>query len=238
MNVPESKAAASSKCVILIVEDDRALREGLSMNLRMEGYETLLAEDGDAGMRMAFDAQPDLIILDIMMPGWSGLDILEELRDHGDRVPVLILSARKTTPDKVDGLDRGADDYMTKPFDLPELLARVKRMLCRQQSEAHLLPPIVSGDLVIDRAARSVCIGTQPLELSAKEFDILCLLAAAPNHVFTRDAILRHVWGWDYEGTSRTVDNYIATLRKKIAPSHCEGQGLRTVPRVGYRWGR
>jgi two-component system, OmpR family, alkaline phosphatase synthesis response regulator PhoP len=224
-----------SKDRVLIVEDDRSLREGLAMNLRLNGYDTHAASDGEAGMQMAFDTKPDLIILDIMLPCWSGLEILEALRQRNNHVPVLILSARGTAPDKVEGLTLGADDYMAKPFDLPELLARVSAMLRRRHTELQSLPSIHFGNIAIDRAARTVHIQDEPVPLSAREFDLLCLLAAAPGKVFTRDAILEQVWGWDYEGTARTVDNFVANLRKKLQPTPQSPQHIHTVPRVGYR---
>jgi DNA-binding response OmpR family regulator len=219
---------------ILVIEDDRALREGVAMNLRAQGYEVITAVDGDEGMDLAFSSRPDLIILDIMLPGWSGLDILSELRKRGSATPVLILSARSKTPDKVEGLKRGADDYLAKPFDLAELLARVEAMLRRRHTEEARLPPLTIGDVAIDRAARRVRIGTRAVQLSAREFDLLCLLAATPGQVFTRETILERVWGWDYEGTARTVDNFVARLRKKLGTRRRPWPPLQTIPRVGY----
>ena len=216
---------------ILIVEDDRALRDGLALNLRLEGYKTLTASDGVEGVRMAFDNRPDLIVLDIMMPGLTGLDILEELREHGERVPVLILSARDTTNNKVEGLKLGADDYLTKPFDLPELIARIEVMLRRQREERNALPDLQFGDVVIHQSVREVAVGNKTVDVTAKEFDILCLLASSPGKVFTRGDILQKVWGWGYEGTERTVDNFVASLRKKLGTSEL----IKTVPRLGYK---
>ena len=226
---PSIEADASGK--ILVIEDDRSLREGLAMNLRMQSYNVVMAADGEEGMRMAFDERPDLIILDLMMPCWSGLDILDELRRRGENMPVLILSARHTTPDKVQGLSLGADDYMTKPFDLPELLARVQAMLRRRRGEQKMQPKLILGDLEINRSTRSVRFQNRPISLSAKEFDLLCLLANAPGQVFRREAILEQVWGWDYEGTERTVDNFVAHLRKKLGRRKI----IHTIPRVGYK---
>jgi len=220
---------------ILIVEDDKALREGLAINLRMQDYDVHLAADGEEGMRMAFDSSPDLIVLDIMMPSWSGLDILEELRKRHEDVPVLILSARNTTPDKVRGLNLGADDYMSKPFDLPELLARVKAMLRRQHTEEQALPRLSFGEVVIDQTARTVQVRGKKIKLSAREFDLLCLLAASPGQVFTRETILERVWSWDYDGTARTVDNYVASLRKKLRTGRRAPKYISTIPRVGYK---
>ena len=225
-----------SKARILIVEDDRALREGLALNLRSEGYEVLAAAEGEAGMRMAFDSRPDLIVLDIMMPVWSGLDILEELRKRREQVPVLMLSARSATSDKVAGLNLGADDYMTKPFDLPELIARIKVMLRRRQQDDVVAAPLVYDGMTLDLAARSVTVRGKPVELSAREFDLLHLLAASPGQVFTRDSILEQVWGWDYEGTARTVDNFVAHLRKKLKSGRRRPTWIQTVPRVGYKF--
>jgi DNA-binding response OmpR family regulator len=223
------------KNVILVIEDDRSLRTGLAMNLRMEGYDVLTAEDGDCGMRMAFDRRPDLIVLDVMIPGISGLDILCELRKRQERVPVLILSARDTTTDKVKGLQQGADDYMTKPFDLPELIARIQVMLRRRHTTRQDRPILQLGNIAIDRTARSVYLHGRPIPLSAREFDLLCLLAESPEQVFTRDAILERVWGWDYEGTTRTVDNFVAGLRRKLNLTRRSKVNISTVPRVGYK---
>ena len=220
---------------ILIVEDNRPLREGLALNLRPRGYRVVMAADGDEGMRLAFDARPDLIVLDLMLPGCGGLTILEALRDRGERVPVLILSARGTTPDKVAGLTLGADDYMTKPFDLPEFLARVEAMLRRRRTDQSDPPPLHVGSIAIDRAARRVKAGGRDVDLSAREFDLLCLLAESPGRAFTRETILERVWGWDYEGTPRTVDNFVAALRRKLRLGRRLRPRIRTVPRVGYR---
>ena len=224
------------KDTILVVEDDRALRNGLAMNLELHGYHVITAPDGETGMQLAFDARPQLIVLDIMLPGWTGLEILEELRKRGEKTPVLILSARNTTPDKVAGLDLGADDYMAKPFDLSELIARIEVMLRRQRSAERDQPVLSIGEITIDRAERSVEVRGTKTNLSAKEFDILCLLADSPGKVFTRETILEKVWGWDYDGTARTVDNFVANLRRKLALSP-RGRGtIQTVPRVGYKY--
>ena len=223
------------KEAVLIVEDDRSLRQGLAMNLRAHGYEVATAADGEEGMRLAFDAKPDLVIMDIMLPHWSGLDILEELRGRGKDTPVLILSARSKISDKVEGLNVGADDYLAKPFDLSELIARVQAMLRRRQADEKSAPGLKIGDIVIDRASRNVRIGNRQIALSAREFDLLCLLAASPGQVFTREAVLEQLWGWDYEGTERTVDNFVASLRKKLEASRIARKLIRTVPKVGYK---
>jgi DNA-binding response OmpR family regulator len=225
----------SRKDTILVVEDDRALRHGLAMNLELHGYHVITASDGETGMQQAFDARPQLIVLDIMLPGWSGLEILEELRKRDEKVPVLILSARNTTPDKVAGLDLGADDYMVKPFDLPELIARIEVMLRRQHATEQNQPVLTVGEIAIDRATRTVQVRGKNTNLSAKEFDLLCLLANSPGKVFARETILEKVWGWDYDGTARTVDNFVASLRKKLETDRPVRTHIRTVPRVGYK---
>ncbi len=234
MNADASNSGGN-KALVLVIEDDKALREGLVMNLGLEGYKVLSAADGGEGMKMAFDARPDLIVLDIMMPRWTGLDILEELRKRGENVPVLILSARDTTLNKVEGLGLGADDYMTKPFDLPELIARIEVMLRRQRTEKKDAPTLSFGKVTIDSSQRTVTVSSKVIELSAKEFDLLHLLAASPGQVFTRDTILERIWGWDYEGTARTVDNVVASLRKKLGRGRRAGKHIKTVPRVGYK---
>ena len=162
---------------ILVVEDDRALREGLVLNFELHGYRVDAAADGEEGMQKAFDLRPDLIVLDIMLPGWSGLDILAELRDHNENVPVLILSARGSTDNKVEGLNIGADDYLAKPFELPELLARVEAMLRRRGVDQTTASPLTFGHVVLDRDNRRVTMRGEEVTMSAKEFDLLCFLS-------------------------------------------------------------
>jgi len=230
----DSSPPPADRETVLIVEDDQSLREGLAMNLKLNRYAVLTASGGEAGMQMAFDARPDLIVLDIMLPDWSGLDILSALRKRGESVPVLILSARGATHDKVASLKLGADDYMTKPFDLPELLARIEALLRRRRNALQQAPERHIGKLVIAPASRSVSIGGRPVALSVKEFDLLCLLTESPRRVCSRELILERVWGWEYDGTARTVDNYVASLRKKLGPASRAGVKIRTIPSVGY----
>jgi DNA-binding response OmpR family regulator len=220
---------------ILIVEDDRSLREGLAMNFQLRGYRVLTAADGDEGMRAVFDERPDLIILDIMLPGPSGLEILSELRARDERVPVLILSARDTTDNKIEGLETGADDYVSKPFELPELLARAEVMLRRQRALVQDQPRLVIGDIKIDQTTRQVTRAGEPVVLSAKEFDLLRLLARAPGMPFTRESILDQVWGWDFSGTTRTVNNFILSLRQKLEADPANPRHILTVRQVGYK---
>ena len=225
-----------SKHTVLVIEDDRALRDGLAMNLELEGHRVITAGDGEAGMRRAFDDRPDLIVLDIMLPGYSGLEILDELRKRREGVPVLVLSARGTTTNKVEGLELGADDYLSKPFELPELLARVRAMLRRRELDAGSEEAFAFSDITIHPASRTVERQGVGVELSAKEFDLLVLLARAPGQVFSREAILERVWGWGYEGTARTVDNFVANLRRKLEADPAHPRHIVTVRQVGYKW--
>jgi two-component system alkaline phosphatase synthesis response regulator PhoP len=220
---------------ILIVEDDRALREGLALNFRLRGYAVLTAADGAEGMRAAFDASPDLIVLDLMLPRVNGLEILAELREREVDTPVLILSARDRLDDKVEGLRVGADDYLTKPFELPELIARVEAMLRRRRSDQRPAEPIRFGDVEIDVDARRVVVRGAEVTLSAKEFDLLCLLARSAGRALSREAILDRVWGWDFDGTARTVDNFILALRQKLEAEPGRPRHIITVRGVGYR---
>jgi two-component system alkaline phosphatase synthesis response regulator PhoP len=220
---------------ILVIEDDKSVREGLVMNLQLQGYQVLYAEDGDKGMTMAFDERPDLLILDIMMPGWNGLEILAELREQAQDVPVLLLSARDKTADKIEGLEIGADDYMAKPFELPELLARVEALLRRHKGFGKSGDVIAFGDVEIDETKRTVRVRKLPVELSMKEFDLLLMLAKSPGRPFERDSILSTVWGWDFDGTVRTVDNFIRSLRQKIEADPSRPVHILTVRQVGYK---
>jgi DNA-binding response OmpR family regulator len=193
------------------------------------------AADGEDGMRKAFDLRPDLIILDIMLPSWSGLDILTELRDRHQDVPVLILSARGTTDNKVEGLKIGADDYLAKPFELSELLARVEAMLRRRRTDMPTEAEFSFGDVTIDQENRSVRRGGEDVQLSAREFDLLCFLALVPGRPRTREEILNVVWGWDFDGSPRTVDNFVLALRRKLETDPKHPRHILTAHGVGYK---
>jgi DNA-binding response OmpR family regulator len=220
---------------ILVIEDDRALREGLVLNFEIHGYRVDAAADGEEGMQKAFDLRPDLIVLDIMLPGWSGLDILAELRDRNENVPVLILSARGSTDNKVEGLNIGADDYLAKPFELSELLARVEAMLRRRSVDRTTKPPLIFGRVELDRDKRCVTVRGAEVAMSAREFDLLCFLALIPGRPRTREEILNNVWGWDFEGSPRTVDNFIRSLRRKLEPDPSHPRHILTAHGVGYK---
>ncbi len=235
MSSGNDQDTSASPETILVVEDDRPLREGLALNFKLHGYHVITAADGEVGMQKAFDVRPDLIVLDIMLPGYSGLEILAELREKHEDVPVLILSARDTLDDKVEGLLLGADDYLAKPFELPELLARTEAMLRRRRMNRLAEPEIGFGAVVIDPAGRNLTVEGREIGLSAKEFDLLCLLARSPGRAFSREEILDRVWGWGFDGTTRTVDNFILVLRQKLEADPAHPRHIKTVRQVGYR---
>lgn len=231
---------------ILVVDDEKALRDMLDYNLRRQGYHVLTAADGKAAINLAHEKRPDLIILDIMLPGMSGFDVARALRKELT-MPILMLSAKEEEIDKVLGLELGADDYMTKPFGLRELLARIGAMLRRAEmvrsvaakgstsEHADEDKTLIAGDLVISLSQRTVTIDGQVIELKPKEFDLLAFLAAHPAHVFSRETLLDRVWGYDYVGGTRTVDVHVRWLRSKLERDPANPQLIQTVYGVGYR---
>ncbi|MBW2253770.1 MAG: response regulator transcription factor [Deltaproteobacteria bacterium] len=216
---------------ILIVEDDHAILRGLEMNLQLDGYETVAATDGRAALKAVREGNLDLVVLDIMLPHVNGFQVLETLRQRGDDVPVIVLSAKATELDKVMGLGLGADDYVTKPFSVAELLARI-RVRLRRRSPAER---VRFGDVEIDLARREVRRGGADVPLTSREFDLLAFLVQREGRPLTRETILSNVWGTHYFGTDRTVDNFITRLRQKLdtpgEPCH-----FLTVRGVGYRF--
>ena len=233
MKGSDKGSAEHHDATILVVEDDRSLREGLAMNFQLQGYRVCTAANGDDGMRMAFDERPDLIVLDVMLPGWSGLEILSEIRAKAQDVPVLILSARGKTEHKLEGFELGADDYLAKPFELPELLARAEALLRRGRRTDE--PKVRFGDVELDPMRRTVTVHGAPVTLSARELDLLLLLARSPGRPFSRETILDRIWGWGFDGTVRTVDNFIMALRQKIEVDPARPRHIKTVRQVGYK---
>jgi two-component system OmpR family response regulator len=221
---------------ILIVEDDPNILEALRYNLTKEGYTTLTAIDGVEALETARGNKPDLIILDIMLPKMSGFEVCRILRKEM-AVPILMLTARDDEIDKVTGLDLGADDYMTKPFSMRELMARVRAMLRRMEIQT-VIPetPLVFGDLEVDILHHVITKAGNALNLSPKEFDLLVFLTASKGLVFSRDQLLEKVWGYDYSGDTRTVDVHIRWLREKIEDSSETPKRLITVRGVGYKF--
>jgi two-component system, OmpR family, alkaline phosphatase synthesis response regulator PhoP len=221
---------------LLLVEDDRTLRQALTFNLAREGYEVSSAADGEAALEAARGERLDLILLDVMLPGMSGVEVLRVLRREGVTTPVIILSAKGDEIDRVVGLKVGADDYVAKPFSRPELLARIEAVLRRHRRESDEPEPrerLVFGKVEIDVARREVAVDGEPIHLTTKEFDLLAHMAANPGRIFTRDQLLARVWGYDYAGDDRTVDVHVSWLRGKLRGSDRHNY-FRTVRGVGY----
>jgi two-component system, OmpR family, alkaline phosphatase synthesis response regulator PhoP len=219
---------------ILIIEDDASIAAGLRMNLRHEGFVTSLAQDGEHGLRLALEEPPDLILLDVMMPTMNGFEVLRELRRRGCTCGVIMLTAKGLEEDKVLGLELGADDYVQKPFGLAELIARIHAVLRRRR---HTSPDEVCfGDVVVDRQARAVMRGGVEVTLSPRETSLLLFFLEHKGRALSRDALLGGAWGLDYEGTSRTVDNFVVSLRKKLEPDPDAPRHFLTVRGVGYRF--
>jgi DNA-binding response OmpR family regulator len=219
---------------IMVIEDEKTIAEAIAYALRREGYEVETIHNGEQAARRLGETRPDAIILDVMLPGLDGYDILKKLQDKG-RLGVIMLTAKEDIVNKVLGLELGADDYMTKPFDMRELLARLKSLLRRIQAAGEKPEPdILSlGGVSIHIGKRTVVAGERKLELTPKEFDLMALLASNPERVYTREQLLDSVWGMDYFGGTRTVDIHIQRLRKKLGPEH--GETLQTVHGIGYK---
>jgi len=223
---------------ILLVDDDPTLVEGLSYSLKREGYEVAVAADGLRALECVREEQPDLVILDIMLPQLDGFEVCRILRAAGAKVPILMLTAKTEEVGKAVGLELGADDYFTKPFGLRELVARIRALLRRAQmvKEAAQDEVLHCGDLEINVSSRTVRRGDSLLELSPKEFDLLAFLAKNRGQVFSRDALLERVWGHDWIGDPRTVDVHIRWLREKIELDPANPRRILTVRGVGYKF--
>jgi two-component system alkaline phosphatase synthesis response regulator PhoP len=231
-----SSHGGTSKAV-LVIEDDTSIAMGLEMNLSAEGYRVEVAGDGEAGLDIARKGDFDLVILDVMLPRLNGFELIRTLRAEHHTVPVIMLSAKGAEMDKVMGLELGAEDYITKPFSLAELLARVKAVLRRDAiARGRTAGSIRFGDVVVDVERREVLRGGERVELTATEFDVLVCLISAAGRVLSRDQIQREVWGPAHHGTPRTIDNFVLQLRNKLELSPTEPQHLLTVRGVGYRF--
>ena len=221
---------------LLIVEDDPTLRQALTFNLTREGYEVTSAADGEAALEAARSDRLDLVLLDVMLPGMSGVEVLRVLRREGIATPVIILSAKGDEIDRVVGLKVGADDYVAKPFSRPELLARVEAVLRRGRraaDEPESAERLHFDRVAIDVARREVTVDDRPVHMTTKEFDLLTHMAASPGRIFTRDQLLARVWGYDYVGDGRTVDVHVSWLRGKLRGERGHDY-FRTVRGVGY----
>jgi DNA-binding response OmpR family regulator len=220
---------------VLVVEDEAAILQGLRDNLEFDGYEVFTAADGVAGLDLIRKHDPHLIVLDLMLPGLSGYELCRKLRAEGVTTPILMLTARGEEADRVLGLDLGADDYVTKPFSVRELMARVRALLRRGPPTAELPAQLQFADVSIDFTRYEATRGGQKVDLTRKEFGLLRLLAAKEGLVVTRDELLEKVWGYEATPTTRTVDNHLATLRAKLEQDAAQPKHLRTVHGVGYK---
>ena len=231
--VPEKPARMSR---ILIVEDEPDMVLGLKDNFEFEGYEVVTASDGAAGLERARSERPDLLILDIMLPRLSGLEVCKTLRAEGFRAPIIMLTARGQEIDKVVGLELGADDYVTKPFSIRELLARVRAILRRTDGSKKRLSRYRFADLELDFETYRAKKGGEPLDLSPREFELLRYLIERKGETVSRDRLLEDVWGYESYPSTRTVDTHIAKLRAKIGDSGSEPRYILTIHGTGYKF--
>jgi len=220
---------------IIVIEDDLAILRGLRDNLEYESYEVYTATDGEQGYRLIQKHHPHLIVLDLMMPRMSGYELCRKVRSEGIATPILMLTARSEEVDRVHGLDIGADDYVTKPFSVPELLARIRAIMRRVQPSTALPDRLHFDDVSVDFKRFEAKKASQVLKLSRKEFGVLRLLAARVGQVVTRNELLDEVWGHESYPTTRTVDNHIASLRSKLEDDSSKPRHLITVHGVGYK---
>ena len=223
---------------VLIVEDERPIVEILKFNLKREGYEVLEALDGRTGLELGKTQDPDLILLDVMLPEMNGFDVCAALRDFGSAVPIIMLTAREEESDKVFGLEAGADDYITKPFSMRELLARVKANIRRRSLDAGTRAPsenlLRQGQLTVDLNAVTVTKAGKAIDVTQKEFDLLSCLLSAPGKVYSREELMEKVWNYDYFGDMRTVDVTVRRLREKIEDDPSDPKYIRTKRGAGY----
>lgn len=221
---------------VLIIEDEPNMVLGLKDSCEYEGYEVFVARDGKEGLEMASTEKPDIILLDVMLPLMSGIDVCRTLRTLGIETPILMLTARSEETDKVVGLEVGADDYVTKPFSVKELLARIRAHLRRAAKQVAEIESFTFGDVELNFRKYAARKGGQALDLSPREFEILRYLIRRRGEIVTRDQLLDEVWGYDSTPVTRTVDNHIARLRQKIETHPSEPQHIITVHRLGYRF--
>ena len=230
---------------VLIVEDEQNIVDILSFNLGRDGYDTLEAYDGPTGLQLALEENPDLILLDLMLPGMDGFDVCKKIRESGSAIPIIMLTAREEETDKVLGLELGADDYITKPFSMRELLARVKANIRRvsmkapEETKKAGANRLDLGRVSVDTEQMTVFKDGKPLELSQREYDLICFLAAQPGKVFSREALMEHVWNYEgYVGDVRAVDVAVRRLREKIEDDPASPTFIVTKRGMGYYFGK
>ncbi|HRI86232.1 MAG TPA: response regulator transcription factor [Ignavibacteria bacterium] len=221
---------------ILIIEDDPAVSKGLEISLRKENFETLISSDGEKGFLTALKVKPEMILLDIMLPGKNGFDICKNLRLSGHNFPIIMLSAKAEEADKVIGLELGADDYITKPFSIRELVARIKAILRRRSVIKNDFDKFIFDDVTLDFAKMEAYKGDHKIEMSLKEYEIMKYFIGHEDSVVSRNDLLNEVWGYDSFPTTRTVDNYILILRKKIETNPSRPKHIITYHSVGYKF--
>jgi DNA-binding response OmpR family regulator len=223
---------------VLIVEDDPGILRTVSDNLKFENYDIVTAMDGETAYKLHQSQHPDLIVLDLMLPRMNGLELCRKLRAEGDQVPILMLTARSEEADRVLGLNLGADDYVTKPFSVPELIARIRALLRRTSSASGLPATLKFGQVEVDFKKYVARRRGKPIDLTRKEFDLLRFLASREDTVVTRDELLNRVWGFDSYPVTRTVDNHVASLRAKVERDPAHPVYIQTVHGVGYKFVR
>jgi two-component system response regulator MprA len=226
------KSASNAEFLVVVAEDDPSVRNAVERVLELDGYQVQTANDGNAALDLITSAKPHAVVMDVMMPFADGLTVTRELRQRGNRTPILLLTARHEVGDRVAGLDAGADDYLVKPFAVDELLARVRALLRRYKSATS--PTVISlGDLTMDTSRREAKRGNKILDLTKTEFDLLHILLEQQDIVLSREYLYEHIWGYNFETNSKSLDVYIGYLRRKLDDSG-EERLLHTVRGVGY----
>lgn len=232
----ERRLTMDNKKKILVVEDEEAIMLGLTENLRYAGYDVSTACDGTEGLALALEERPDAILLDIMLPGMTGFEICRQLRSKGLQMPVIMLTARGDEFDKLHGFESGADDYVTKPFSVDELLARLKAVLLRGERQSNGVRLLAFDDVEVDLDARTMSRDGQPVEMTRTEFNLLVYFVENEGKALSRDAVMNDVWGMEYFGTQRSLDSFVANLRKKIEKDPRNPKHIQTIHGVGYKF--
>jgi len=230
--VPAERRGVSTAPTILVVDDERNIVELVRLYLRSEGYQVEVAYDGREALDKASTLHPDLVVLDVMMPEMNGYEVTRRLRQDGGKTPVIMLTAKGEDAEKVEGLELGADDYLAKPFNPRELVARVRAVLRRTQEPDRATRVLTVGNVRVDVARREVTVGGKPVELRTKEFELLLAFAENLGLVLDRETLLRLVWGYDYLGDSRTIDVHVTWLRDKLADATVK---VQTIRGIGYK---